>query len=128
MTSPRRFWSFRAACGRPDEWLTNDRITRSSPTAGLVWHPGDLAQPDRAAPRAQHPRPATPILPGLRPGCRVVALGEVDGMPHPARINQTPAHAPGHPGDLPPGEGITVDFFLRGLADPGTPGTPLVEP
>lgn len=44
----------------------------------------------------------------LPPGWCVVALGEVEGMPHPAYPGAPAAAilvAGGHPGDLPPGEG-----------------------
>ena len=43
----------------------------------------DLAQPDHAVSRGNVPLNYRPRLPGLPPGHRVVALGEIDGMPHP---------------------------------------------
>jgi hypothetical protein len=50
-------------------------------TLGAVWRPVDVASPDHAAPRGQHPSPPPAEL---APGSRVVALGEVDEMAHPA--------------------------------------------
>jgi len=49
---------------------------------------------------------ASPVDQLCPPGRRVVALWEVDGMPHPAACPpHVPYAAPGHPRDLPPGEG-----------------------
>ena len=62
----------------------------------------------RGAPGATSAVSHRPSAPGLPPGHRVVALGEVDGMPHPVRVYPARrAFAVGHPGDLPPpGEGV----------------------
>lgn len=47
-----------------------------------MWHPVDLAQPDHAVPPGQHPPEPMADHAGLPSGHRVVALREVDGMPH----------------------------------------------
>ena len=52
---------------------------------------GDLAQSDRAKARSGSRRRLQPILPSLRPGCRVVALGEVEEM---ARTRTDPPTGP----------------------------------
>jgi hypothetical protein len=67
-------------CGIPSTW----RI----PTAR---HPGGSPRRNRCLARL-----------ALPPGCRVVALGEVVGMPHPVHTGLAPpALVAGHPGDLP---------------------------
>jgi len=48
-----------------------------------VGHLLDLASPDRAASRRSIRSLRQPKMPGLRPGRRVVALWEVEEMPHP---------------------------------------------
>ena len=52
--------------------------------AGAVWHPVDLAQPDHTSARGQPSTDSARASSGSAPGWRVVALGEVDGMTHPA--------------------------------------------
>ena len=41
-----------------------------------------------------------PTSSGSAPGCRVIALRKVDGMPRPGRL-ATASLVAGHPGDLP---------------------------
>jgi hypothetical protein len=67
------------------------------PTRGLVRHLVDLAKPDRAAARGQPSTHRDHARSALPPGRRVVALGEVDEMPHPNYL-----------GDQPPGEGLKL--------------------
>lgn len=74
----------------------------------MVWRPVDLTQSNHAVPRGQHPCHLRPSLPGLPPGHRVVALGEVGGMTHPA-THPSPAVVvlvAGIPEACPPGEGM----------------------
>jgi hypothetical protein len=51
--------------------------------AELVWYPLDLAQPDRATARGQPSTRSAVCDLALPPGCGVVALREVEWMPHP---------------------------------------------
>ena len=72
------------------------------PLRGSCGIPSTWCKPDPAAPRAQHPDQPPPILPSLHPGCRVVALGEVDGMPHPLHTSPSRARRTARPPvDLP---------------------------
>jgi len=82
--------------------------TATPPTAGYSWTttgPCGISSTWRS-PTARHPGRSLspfrrPILKSLRPGCRVVALGEVDEMPHPLHPIRRSAVQPGHLGDLP---------------------------
>jgi hypothetical protein len=75
------------SCGVPSIWR--------SPTTR---QPGGSPRPNRCVRRL-----------ALPPGCRVVALGEVDGMPHPAHPGSAAAVlVAGHPGDLPARRGRLV--------------------
>jgi hypothetical protein len=72
-----------------------------------VWHPVVLASPDHAAPGGSIPAHRRPGLPGLPPGSRVVALGEVGGMPHLAHPpSRSLAPVSAIPESCPPGEGM----------------------
>ena len=57
--------------------------------------------PDHAAARGQPSTLLDVTTTALPPGRRVVALGEVDGMPHHTHSPAAPTSRLGHPGDLP---------------------------
>ena len=78
-------------------------------TLGFVWHPVGLAQPDHVVPRGQHSSQPPAEL-------AMLALGAPRGSPSGGRWDATPLSLPspatavlvsiGHPGGLPPGEGM----------------------
>jgi hypothetical protein len=99
--------------GVPEVMVPSDRLMIFY--AGAGGHPVDLAHARPCgAPGATSPASHRPSLPGLPPGHRVVALGEIDGMPHPVRAHPARlAFAVGYPEICPPGEGM---FWLDAAA------------
>jgi hypothetical protein len=90
--------------------------------AGAVWHLVDLAQPDHTAARGQPSTNRCVRRLALPPGCRVVALGEVDEMPYPAQPGLAAAIlVAGHLGDLPQCESREAAVVAVGW-DPGFGG------
>jgi hypothetical protein len=88
------------------------RDHRRSNTLGVVWHPVALAQPDHTPARGQPSTQPTRAPPSSAPG--LVALEEVDGMPHPAHP-ALPQQFSGLaiPESCPPGEGMVWWDLLR---------------
>jgi hypothetical protein len=76
------------SCGIPSTW--------HSPTTR---HPGGNLRQNRRVHRL-----------ALPPGCRVVALREVDGMPHPAHPPSRSNFEAGIPEICPPGEGMGLQI------------------
>jgi hypothetical protein len=63
---------------------------------GGVWHPIDLRRATTRHPGGRARRRTHRFHRGLPPGCRVVGLCQIDGMPHePHRARSTPGPSPG---------------------------------
>ena len=138
----RGFPSFGAVGGRRDERLTNERSSGGLRNEGArcgipsTWRNPITPRPEGNMPaKINHiqvsgvaPAPAT--LPGLPSGRGVIALVEVDGMPHlapgpPTQI-RVPA-CPRHPGDLPVrrGHALVLDRCERRTPARGAAGAAL---
>ena len=70
--------------------------------------PSTWRSPTTRRPGGNIPHNPWPRLPGLPPGRRVVALGEVGGMPHPTTSPTGLGAGAGHPGDLPARRGYVL--------------------
>jgi hypothetical protein len=78
-----------------------------------VWHPLDLAPPDRAAfSGAALDVPAGRRVRLCARGCRVVALREVEGMLHLPAHPATAALLVAIPETCPPGEGMSLRLWM----------------
>ena len=100
----------RTGAGRGGAFLVPPTRHLTLTTLGLVWHPVDSVEtPDRAAARqAAHDATGDQRRAALPPGRRVVALGEVDGMPHPTLptdVARLPVRLRPSRETCPPGEG-----------------------
>jgi hypothetical protein len=89
--------------------MTTDDLARWEPwgipstwRSPTTWGPGGSPRRDR-----QRPHVALP------PGPHVVALGEVDGIPHPVHTRPSPRWWPVIPETCPPGEGMFAWAVLR---------------